>query len=270
MPLLAAAHIIAHLENARVSESSGLVASRSKQGIYWTHNDSGDGPFLYAFDARGRGYGRWRVRGARAVDWEDIAIGPGPVRGRWYLYIGDIGDNGRNRKEIVVYRVPEPKVAGPGDCQVGCDTGPATAIRLRYPDGPHNAEALLVHAATAEMYIVTKADSGDPETRVYRAPPRAGALAPVATLRVPEPFFIAMAGGITGGEISPDGRRVVLSDYFRAYEAAFDGDWMAEFRAIPIGFGLQVEGICYRPDGRAIMATSEGKPCPFIEVQSAP
>jgi len=79
-------------------------------------------------------------------------------------------------------------------------------------------------------------------------------------------------GGITGGDISPDGGRVVLSDYLGAYEAslpagaAFDGIWRREFRGIPIGLGLQVEGVCYRADGRAIIATSEGKPCPVIEV----
>lgn len=269
-----AARTLAHLEDAKVTESSGVVASRVNPGVFWTHNDSGDGPVLYAFDLHGRSHGRWRVPRARAVDWEDIAIGPGPRRGRWYLYVGDIGDNALRRREVVVYRIEEPRTAA---CKSGCATGPATAIRLRYPDGPHNAEALMVHPGTGDLYIVTKAGGSDQDTGVYkaRAPLAAGrpiTLTRIATLSVPGPMFQMFVGGITGGDISPDGRRVLLCDYFRAYEAAlpvrakFDAIWRQTFTEIPIGLGLQVEGICYRADGEAIIATSEGKPCPVMEI----
>src|ERR1700741_3966146 len=69
---------IANIKEKSISESSGLVASRTTPGVYWTHNDSGDGPFIYAFDTRGNSRGIFRVTGAQARDWEDIAIGPGP------------------------------------------------------------------------------------------------------------------------------------------------------------------------------------------------
>src|ERR1700742_2093879 len=84
---------LATVKNPAVTESSGLVASRTTPGAYWTHNDSGDGPFIYAFDTRGDSFGTFRVSGAEARDWEDIAAGPGPQPNRSYLYIGDIGDN---------------------------------------------------------------------------------------------------------------------------------------------------------------------------------
>src|SRR4030095_1706133 len=84
---------LATIKDKSISESSGLVASRTTPGAYWTHNDSGDGPFIYAFDTRGDSFGTFRVTGAEARDWEDIAAGPGPQPNRSYLYIGDIGDN---------------------------------------------------------------------------------------------------------------------------------------------------------------------------------
>ena len=99
---------IAIIKDQSITESSGLVASRTNPGAYWTHNDSGDGPFIYAFDTRGDSHGVFRVTGAQARDWEDIAIGPGPQSNRSYLYIGDIGDNDELRSEVVVYRVLEP------------------------------------------------------------------------------------------------------------------------------------------------------------------
>ena len=96
------------LLNKSIDESSGLVASRVNPGIYWTHNDSGDGPFIYAFDQTGRSRGIVRVAGANNRDWEDISVGPGPQTGTSYLYIGDIGDNDFIRREVVLYRIPEP------------------------------------------------------------------------------------------------------------------------------------------------------------------
>ncbi len=111
-------------------ESSGVAASRAHAGIAWTHNDSGD-PVLFAVDARGRTAGRVSVTGATVEDWEDISIAPCPGGGDC-LYVADIGDNDAARGTVTVWRVPEP---APGDAR----TAPATAIRLRYPDGAHDA-----------------------------------------------------------------------------------------------------------------------------------
>src|SRR6185295_671328 len=80
---------LATIKDKSVAESSGLVASRTTPGAYWTHNYSGDGPFIYAFDTRGDSYRTFRVMGAEARDWEDIAAGPGPQPTKSYLYIGD-------------------------------------------------------------------------------------------------------------------------------------------------------------------------------------
>jgi hypothetical protein len=276
--LVAAAGPIARLEAPAVTESSGIVASRRTPGIYWTHNDSGDGPNLYAFDRQGRDYGRWTVRGATAIDWEDIAIARDPTSGAWMLYAADIGDNSRQRRSVTVWRVAEPAVTSPEACRKGCVTAPATPIRLRYPDGPHNAETLLVHPTTGDFYIVTKAGGSDPDTIVFAARAKQlGAketvLEEVARLDVPDPLFTRVAGGVTGGDISPDGRRVVLCYYFGFYEAAlpagerdFDAIWDRKFRHTVIGFGLQVEGIGYRPDGKAVLATSEGAPAQLFEI----
>ncbi|HEV2883566.1 MAG TPA: hypothetical protein VGW36_01840, partial [Pyrinomonadaceae bacterium] len=150
---------LAELEDKAIDESSGLAASRTSPGCYWTHNDSGNGPIIYAFDSGGRRRGTWRVTGAKSDDWEDIAVGPGPKPNQSYLYIGDIGDNTGNRSEIVVYRIPEPVIPQSDSSSTSArpqPTEPAEAIRLRYPDGKHDSEALLVHPQTGKIYLVTK------------------------------------------------------------------------------------------------------------------
>jgi hypothetical protein len=274
-PVAAAAPTqLATLEDRHVNESSGIVASRSNPGLFWTHNDSGDGPFVYAFDRGGRQRGTWRVEGARARDWEDIAAGPGPEPGRTYLYAGDIGDNDEEREFVTVYRFPEPEVAEADKASTHESpraTAAAEAIRVKYPDGAHDCEALLVHPATGDLYVVTK--RGD-AAGVYKlsAPfdsSNVNTFARVAVLRGPG-FFGSL---VTGADISPDGRRVALCDYASGYELTlpegsknFDDVWTQKPTLVPLGPRRQGEAVCYSLDGAALLATSEGSPAPLIEV----
>lgn len=264
---------LAVLKDASVRESSGLAASRNVPGLYWTHNDSGDGPFIYAFDTRGALKGVWRIAGASAYDWEDIAAGPGPVSGKNYLYIGDIGDNQEKRSEITIYRVPEP-VLSTEKVVKGKNslTEPAEAIRLRYPDGAHDAEALLVHPVTGNVYIVTKIPFANPIIYEAVAPLKPGrtiTLVRIGTLEVPS----LLGGIITGGAISPDGRRVAFCDYVQGYEAvlantksSFHEIWKRPLTPISLGSRKQGEAITYRLDGKALLMTSEGSPMPLLQV----
>ena len=258
--------VLGRLENADVDESSGVVASRRAPGIFWTHNDSSGAPSLYAFDRKGGSRGTWRVRGAKMTDWEDIAAGPGPKRGVTYLYIGDIGDNTRRRKEIVVYRVPEPNAA-----TRAAQTEPAETIRLRYPDGRHDAETLVVHPKSGDLYVVTKALGGG--AGVYKAKAPLATAKTIALERVARLEAGSLLGGFfTGGDISPDGRRLLLCDYFSAYEyelpagaKSFDAIWKQSPRTIRLERREQGEAICYRLDGEAFVTTSEGRRSPVVE-----
>jgi hypothetical protein len=266
---------VANIKSKEISESSGLVASRTSPGAYWTHNDSGDGPFIYALDTRGDSLGVFRVSGAQARDWEDIAAGPGPQPNKSYLYIGDTGDNDNARSEVVVYRVAEPSLSSATRKLTKAKPGlteSAEAIRLKYPDGPHDAEALLVHPTTGNIYIVIKVMLANPGVYEAVAPFNTGKVVTMKRLgeaRVPSLF----GGVITGGNISPDGRRVALCDYFQGYEVAlpsgatnFDDIWKQRMTGFDLGKRKQGESITYRLDGKAFLATSEGKNSPLIQV----
>lgn len=267
---------IATLKDRSITESSGVIASRVTPGVYWTHNDDG-GPFIYAFNASGASVGVFRVTGAGAYDWEDIAIGPGPEPGKSYLYIGDIGDNSTARSEIIVYRVAEPALdptsaklskARPGT------TEPAEAIRLRYPDGKFDSETLLVHPVNGNIYVVTKVPFVNPVVYEVAAPVTPGkviTMRRIGEIRVPSLF----GGFLTGGSVSPDGRRVVFCDYFQGYELVlpakssdFNDIWKQRMSGFDLGKRQQGEGITYRLDGKAFIATSEGSLAPIIQVLS--
>ena len=249
-----------------INESSGIVASRRNPGSFWTHNDSGDAPLIYCLGPGAGSCGVWNVTGADAIDWEDIAAGPGPVAQTPYLYLGDIGDNLVDRTTVVVYRVPEP-VAGGGAAapprSAPAATEAAETLRLRYPDGPHNAEALLIHPTTGDLYIVAKETA--PGVYVARAPISSTStttMTKVATL--PPTVFASNASVVTGGDISPDGRRVILCNYVEGLElrlpadaASFDAVWQLAPVFVDIGLRVQGEAIAYRLDGKALLMTSE-------------
>ncbi|MGB8508969.1 MAG: hypothetical protein WCD76_11225, partial [Pyrinomonadaceae bacterium] len=192
------------------------------------------------------------------------------------LYVGDIGDNDRKRPEIIVYRVAEPAINA--DDAKSSKAAPrvtdaAAVIRLIYPDGPHDAETLLVHPTSGDLYIVIK--TSQKTSKLYRAKAPLSTsttttLEFVADVRVPAVF----AGLITGGDISPDGHRVVLCDYAAAYELRldehatnFDDVWGQTPAVVSLGERLQGESVCYSLDGSSIFATSEKTPTPLIEVK---
>lgn len=266
---------LADLEDQSITESSGLVASRTSPGSYWTHNDAGNAPLIYLFDSKGRSRGVWRVTGATSYDWEDLAAGPGPKPDTNYLYIGDIGDNDGTRSEIVIYRIPEPQIPNGNTVSTAehpAATETAEALRLRYPDGKHDCEALLVHPRTGRIYLVVKEKSAKPGIYAADAPAASGEVITLA--RIGE---VDMSGHseavINGGAISPDGQRAALSDYTQGYEfvlseanAPFDSIWKQPMRTVDLGKRKHGEAVCYRLDGKALLATSERLPAPLFEI----
>jgi hypothetical protein len=271
---------IAALENQAINESSGIAASRRNQGIFWTHNDSGDDAFIYATDRAGKHRGVWRVKGATALDWEDIAAWKDGRSGKAYLYIGDLGNNSKKREFLTVYRIPEPAIKSESAAtskQNPAQSEAAEAIKLRYPEGNFDAETLMIHPQTGDLYVVTKVMNAAARVFKLKAPfmqQKEATLVPVGEVQVPQ----AMKGFLTGGDISPDGRRVALCDYFAAYELtlpdqrgmAFDEIWKQPAQPVNLGKRKQGESICYSLDGKALLATSEGVPCPLIEIVRKP
>ncbi len=185
---------------AGLPEASGLAASVTAPGRLWAHNDSGK-PEIFALDAKGTVTGRVAVSGARVEDWEAIALGKCGTG--TCLFIADIGDNAAKRKDITIYQIAEP-ANGAASAKVDA------VIRASYPDGAHDAEALLA-APDGTLYIVTKGETGP--VAIYRMPREAKAGGTARLERVGsalEKGKAADSARITDGAISPDGELVVL------------------------------------------------------------
>lgn len=263
---------VGRITSDAVQESSGLAASKCQSGVFWTQNDSGDGPYIFAVGRTGEELGTWKVTGAENNDWEDIDTFR-DASGTCYVYVGEIGNNEGKREHTVVYRIKEPSVGPDAAASSRKDplaTDSAESITVEYPDGRPNAETLLVHPVTGDIYILTKRT--DAPSSVYKLAPSFGTrqtAVKVGEVKVPS----VPNGQLTGGDIAPDGRRVALCDYVAGYEltlpegdANFDDIWQQPPVKFNVGDRKGGEAIAYGPDGQEVFTTSEGKNPPIFEM----
>lgn len=229
-------------DDDEVFESSGLVDIGS---VVYTTNDSGDRAVLYGFDS---GTGRLVSRTSYADGVEDVeALAPGRDGIVW---AGDVGDNRQRRDSITAYAVtPRP----------GRRDRPARAYDLVYPDGPHNAETLLVSPHDGRLYVVTKSPFGG---SVYVAPRHLSTDGPNA-LRT----FARVRGLVTDGTFFPGGRRVLLRTYGTASAYTFPG--FAPLGTVRLPPQPQGEGISVAQDGR-VLVSSEGVHSQVLQVTLPP
>jgi hypothetical protein len=208
-----------------------------------THNDSGDGPRVFAVGTGGSTRAVWTLSGAGAHDWEDMAVGRGHT-----VLVGDIGDNAVQRDRIQVYAFTEPSVLR--DRAVS-----ARRYELTYPDGAHNAEALLVRPRSGRLLVVTKATHG---AGFYRAPRRLRTSGVNRLVRVgPAP------GLVTAGSVRPTGGQICLRDYRRAYLYGRIG---ATPRRLALPPTRQGESLMYGAGGRSLLTGSEWADSPVWRI----
>ena len=244
------------VESDAINEASGLAASWLNPGVLWTHNDSGDSTRVFAIGTDGKNLGEFFLEGVSARDWEDIAVGPGPKDGTSYIYVAEIGDNSAQYDTKRVYRVPEPSVdleASPSKHLLS----KVETITLQYPDGPRDAEALMVDPLTRDIYIVSKREES---VRIYRA-----AYPQLTT----EPIRLEHVGTlegitfITAGDISRDGMGILLKDYQKVfYWGRVQGKplWEAfkvDTATLPYILEPQGEAIAWSADGSGYYTVSE-------------
>lgn len=272
---------VGRIEHAVIDESSGLARSHRAAAFYWTHNDSGGEPVLYAIDATGRFLGAVRIAGATNIDWEDMTSFE--LDGTAYLLVAEVGDNFGQRTDCVLHiiREPDPKDLNPAR-ELTADI--AWSIPVAYPAGPRDCEGVAVDVTDRTIYLISKRTK---PPVVYQLPlqPDPAAPAPLAAVvgdlnGIPEPTGPTALINAPWGryraspcafDISPDGRTAVVLTYGEVYLYQRDGaaTWAETFAAGPLtlaAHGLpQAESACFATDGRAVIVTTEGSPAPLLQ-----
>jgi hypothetical protein len=241
------------IKDPRITESSGLAASRLHPGIYWTHNDSDDGAYLYAVDsATGQTVATITMTGVGSPrDVEAISIGPDNQ-----IYVGDIGDNlGGSWPYVWIYRLPEPKT-------LRDQTLRATQYVVKYSDGARNAESLVVHPKTGRVYIVDKNENGG---HLYEGPAELS----TSGTNVFRPIAAVPDLEATDAALSHDGRYLVVRSYFGAIAYDWNGGKLKRLKRLGVPFLGQGESVTYTADGTKLMYGAEGTDS-AVEPEDAP
>ena len=229
--------------------------------MFWTHNDSGGGPVLYAISSTGEHLGSVRVTGASARDWEAIAAHGGK------LYVGDVGNNANQRKDLAVHVVPEPDVTAE-------TVAVERTVRYRYPDqtefppAARNFDAEALFHDGESLYLLTK-HRGDTETTLYRFPraPFSGELRATVLTKL-STFDVGGAGApfpgmVTAADLRADGERLAVLTYHALFvfdRPARPEEWLGTPRLVlPLdpAVAAQCEALAW--DGDDLLFTNEGR-----------
>lgn len=264
-------------------ESSAAVISPGQPDIVFTINDSGNDPVLFAMDTLGNLRGRWKIEGASNNDWEAASRGPctraaptiNPTS--HCLFIGDVGDNGEGRKIVTLYQVPEPLLSR----ELSRGSLPATKLVFRYPDSPHDVEAMYV-GPEGTTYLITKRPLKDVagalrRSLVFGIPQAAwaGRDTVIATLLDSLQIVPGSSGlrRITDASLSADSRWLAVRTYGQVYVFAVDSTTgRVRNEVAPATCNVEDveskhgEGIAWFGTGTQLLLTNEGRNAPMHRI----
>lgn len=243
----------------QIDEVSGMVDSRTQPGNLWVQQDGGSPPELALLGYDGKLKGKIAIPTAQNIDWEDMSSGPGPQANVNYIYVGDIGDNNSEYSSRTVYRFPEPANLTTSIKQV-------ERITYRYPDGPRDAEAMLVDPQTRDIYIISKRET---RVRLYRLKYPQN----INEVSVAEALGELPLSVVTGAAISTDGTEILLRTYTNIYyykrkdgQSLPDAIQLQEGRTLPYRLEPQGEAVCFDREAKGFYTLSERFNTPAVSL----
>ena len=233
---------IGYISDPRITESSGVIVSRTYTNVFWTHNDGPKSYTLFGITRGGQTVASFHVAGVLLHDWEDIAIDS-----EHHVYIGDIGNNDARRFSIAVHQIdePDPKLSG-------TSVSIRRSWNLRFPGAPFDCESLFIWGSYG--YVISKVFN-DARAEIYRFP----------LTQQTEPFTLELVtqlkieSPVTGADLSADGKLLGIVAKSGAFVYPVNGNiakagkvkpWHTKFKQ-----NEHIEGCTFVPDG--LLATAE-------------
>ncbi len=238
----------------KFDENSGIVTLEDDK--IWLIEDNGNDDAIYEVSTEGKRLREFEVKNAKNIDWEDLTKDE-----KGNLYIGDFGNNDNDRKDMVIYKIPNP-TKEPGD------KIEAVKINFKYPEQKqyppvsskrkYDTEALFY--LDSVLYIITK-DRSNPfagEALLYTVPAKAGNYNAtlVGTFKTCDTLSTCQ---ITSAAISPDKKKIVLLGYGSLWiitEFDLPNFSKGKVQYIDLGVRTQLEAVCFK-DNTTILLSDE-------------
>ena len=242
-----------------INEASGIADSKANSGMLWVQEDSGNPTQLFLLKKDGSLAKKIFFKAAANRDWEDIALAPGPIAGKNYLYLADIGDNNATNTAAYFYRMEEPAISA--DTVFKADT-----ISFKYADGTRDAEAFLVDAATKDIFIITKRETS---SRVYKLTyPYSITSINTAVFLFALPYNLVVSAAMSG-----DSKEIIVKTYTGLYYyprgSAETIDQALQKNAVTLSYQQEPQGeaICFASDNSGIFTLSENPGAAIQQLQ---
>jgi hypothetical protein len=255
-PLFSNRSELGTIENSALNETSGIVNSRSSTDKWWAHNDSGGGNKIFLLGSNGKNWGEFTLEGINNRDWEDMAtVADG---GKNYILVGDIGDNNAQYNAYFIYKFEEPNVSNLTNAtNQTIAQANIQKIEFQYSDGKRDAETLITDPITKDIYIISKREA---QVGIYRLPyPQSTSAVLTAEKIGTLPYSL-----IVGGDISPDGKEVLLKTYDKVLYWRRDNStitlaslWQSAAQELPYTAEPQGESIAWQTDLSGYLTLSE-------------
>ncbi len=256
--------IIGKIENNIIEEASGLVESVENSNSLWTHNDGGDGPFLYlisSFDAKI--LKKISLVGIKNEDWEDLAIGPSILGDTsTYIYLGDIGDNKKNKTIKKIHFFREPKIKDFDNELI--EINHIKTISFYSEKKIENFETLMIDPNSKELFLIAK--NKKKKQNIYKIDTENIEIDEIQKAKKYLTLNLKnLKGEITGGEISRNGQKCLIKTYKNVFlwERKKDEKWKNIWSQAPKILKYipesQGEAICWSNDENAYFTLSENE-----------
>ncbi|RLD28385.1 MAG: hypothetical protein DRI75_06830 [Bacteroidetes bacterium] len=141
--------VIANLPTS-LKEVSAIEIS-SSSNLFWVIEDAGNDNKLYGLDLNGKIDKALEVINAQNIDWEDLTTDDSGN-----IYIGDFGNNNKNRSKFTIYKVEHPELA--------LKTIKAESITFSLPKNIKNQDFEAFFLLNDIFYIFSKDD------KLFRVP----------------------------------------------------------------------------------------------------
>ncbi len=239
----------------KLDENSGIVSLNGSN--VWFIEDTGNSNDIFNVDLNGNILKRLEVKNADNIDWEDLTKDE-----KGNVYIGDFGNNNNKRKDLVIYKIPNPAI------EKGKKIN-AQRIYFKYPEQtkfPPKKKNLLFDAEAMfynnkHLYIITKnrASPFSGKAFLYRVPTEPGNYN--AELIA---YFSTCTDGntckITSADISPNRKKIVLLSNGKLW--VFNNSGKENFtteqpKIIDLGIVSQLESVCFIDNTTLLLSDEE-------------
>ncbi|WP_149274624.1 hypothetical protein [Pareuzebyella sediminis] len=238
-----------------LKENSGIATFRERSA--WFVEDSGNSDNIYKVDFQGNIRKELDVKNVKNRDWEDLATDK-----MGNLYIGDFGNNGNRRKDLTIYKLPNPE-SEPGD------KIDAEKITFYYPEQKDfppkknqrmfDAEAFFHYDGYLYIFTKNRASPFTGESLIYRVPDKKGSYKAesLGKIRTCTDWETCQ---VTSADISSDGLSIVLLGSGKLWILThfdFDNFSKATIEEIDLGVRTQLESVCFVDDKTLLLSDEE-------------